>query len=145
MYEVISSVNLQDLTVSITSQADTYSVPTRSNQTSVIYKNPFGFSLTAKQAGGSFFINSQGVDIGVLNLPVTDVVSAETSTGQDANLILDWKSPEILSSLNSGAFDSFFNAITNTRDVVFNLHGAANGESDILASPLMAVYYAPLG
>lgn len=67
-----------------------------------------------------------GVDAGVLTLPVAKAVSSETSTGQDAKLVLDFKSPQILQSLNTGAFNDFFNVITNTADVTFNLHGAAN-------------------
>jgi hypothetical protein len=43
--------------------------------------------------------------------------------------VIDFKSKAILQSLNNQAFAFFFNAITNTADVVFELHGTANGES----------------
>lgn len=49
-------ITLQDLTVTITSQADAYTVPTQNNLTNIVYKNPFGFSLTVEQAGGAFYM-----------------------------------------------------------------------------------------
>lgn len=92
-------------------------------------RNPFGFSLTAKQAGGDFYINYKDVDTALLTLPVVDAVRAETSTGQDAALVLDFKEKRILQSLDNTAFGVFFNDITNTAGVTFNLHGGANGLS----------------
>ncbi|BGP44010.1 hypothetical protein JCM10449v2_008067 [Rhodotorula kratochvilovae] len=124
-YEIIHAVTLQDLTIEITEPADAYAVPTSNNRTDVVYQNPFGFSLTAIEAGGDFYINFNGVDTGLLELPVEKSVSAETSTGQDAALVLAFKK-RILSSLNDGAFQDFFNAVTNTDGVDFNLHGGAN-------------------
>ncbi|GAA6057282.1 hypothetical protein JCM3770_004534 [Rhodotorula araucariae] len=124
-YEIIHAVTLQDLTIEITEPADAYAVPTSNNRTDVVYQNPFGFSLTAIEAGGDFYINFNGVDTGLLELPVEKSVSAETSTGQNAALVLAFKK-RILSSLNDGAFQDFFNAVTNTDGVDFNLHGGAN-------------------
>lgn len=65
----------------------------------------------------------------MLALPIANVLSAETSTGQDASLVIDFKQPQILQSLNDDAFRSLFNSITNTVDVPFVLHGVANGAS----------------
>ncbi|KAM0750211.1 hypothetical protein T439DRAFT_247618 [Meredithblackwellia eburnea MCA 4105] len=126
VYDIISSIKLQDLTITITEQSEAYAVPTQNNETDVVYKNPFGFSLTATQAGGDFYINYNGVDTALLTLPVENAVSAQTSTGQDANLVLDFKTKRILQSLNTGSFNDFFNAVTNTAEVSFILHGGAN-------------------
>lgn len=40
----------------ITEPADAYAVPTSNNRTDVVYANPFGFSLTAIEAGGDFIM-----------------------------------------------------------------------------------------
>lgn len=37
-YEIISSIKLQDLTVTITEQSEAYSVPSQNNETDVVYK-----------------------------------------------------------------------------------------------------------
>jgi hypothetical protein len=71
--------------------------------------------------------NYNGVDTALLPLPVAKSVSAETSTGNNATLVLDFKK-QILTSLNTGSFNDFFNAVTNTAEVSFNLHGGANGK-----------------
>ncbi|KAM0789126.1 hypothetical protein ACM66B_003180 [Microbotryomycetes sp. NB124-2] len=125
--DIISAITIQDLTITITDQEDAYNVPTRNNETDATYKNPFGFSLTAKQAGGEFFINYNGVQTAVLNLPVQDAVRVETSNGQPAALVLNWPDEDrFLRSLNDGSFNDFFNAVTNTAGVTFGLNGAAN-------------------
>lgn len=46
-----------------------------------------------------------------------------------ADLVLNWKEDRILQSLDTGAFNNFFNVITNSIDVPFILHGVANGKS----------------
>lgn len=43
--------------------------------------------------------------------------------------MLDFKEKRILQSLDNTAFGVFFNDITNTAGVTFNLHGGANGSS----------------
>lgn len=56
--------------------------PITNNATDIVFKNPFGFSLTVEEAGGGFTIAYKGVDAALLNLPLQKVVSSETSTGQ---------------------------------------------------------------
>lgn len=53
-YEIISSVALRDLTVTVDSPATAFAALVTNNRTDVVYKNPFGFSLQAIQAGGAF-------------------------------------------------------------------------------------------
>ncbi|GAA5969858.1 hypothetical protein JCM21900_004182 [Sporobolomyces salmonicolor] len=125
VYEIISAITLEDLTIQITQQSEAYMVPTSNNRTDATYRNPFGFSLTANEAGGDFYINYNGVDTALLALPVAKAVSVETSTGNNASLVLDFNK-QILQSLNTDAFNSFFNAVTNTAGVSFTLHGGAN-------------------
>lgn len=67
-----------------------------------------------------------GTDAGVLNIPLHNVVSSGTSTGQPANIVINFPNPEPLTSINNGAFNSFFAAITTTSSVAFTLHGVAN-------------------
>ncbi|GAA6027071.1 hypothetical protein JCM8097_006088 [Rhodosporidiobolus ruineniae] len=124
-YEIIHAVTLEDLTVEITEQSEAYAPLTSNNRTTAIYQNPFGFSLTTTSAGGDFYLNYQGTDAALLALPVAKAVSAETSTGNNATLVLDFKN-QPLQSLNNDVFASFFNAVTNTDGVVFGLHGGAN-------------------
>ncbi|GJN94719.1 hypothetical protein Rhopal_007810-T1 [Rhodotorula paludigena] len=124
-YEIIHAITLEDLTVEITEPKDDFNVPTSNNRTVAIFQNPFGFSLTPIEAGGDFYINFNGADTALLELPVEKAVSAETSTGNNATLVLAFED-RILSSLDNGAFQSFFDAVTNTALVNFNLHGDAN-------------------
>lgn len=78
--------------------------------------------------------NFNGADTALLELPVEKAVSAETSTGNNATLVLAFED-RTLSSLDNGAFQSFFDAVTNTALVNFNLHGDANGESRPCSAP----------
>ncbi|GAA6063179.1 hypothetical protein JCM10212_003114 [Sporobolomyces blumeae] len=125
VYEIISAITIDDLTVELTKASEDYNVPSSSNRTDATYKNPFGFSLTANQAGGDFYINFNGVDTALLSLPVKKAVSAETSTGNNAALVLSWDN-QPLKSLDNAAYRSFFDAVTNTANVAFNLHGGAS-------------------
>ncbi|GAA5951249.1 hypothetical protein JCM3765_002422 [Sporobolomyces pararoseus] len=125
VYEIISAITIDDLTVELTKASQDFNVPSSTNRTDATYKNPFGFSLTANQAGGDFYINFKGVDTALLSLPVAKAVSAETSTGNNAALVLAWKN-QPLKSLDNGAYENFFDAVTNTANVGFNLHGGAS-------------------
>lgn len=84
-YEIISAVQLQDLTIRITEQSEAYAVPSQNNETDITFKNPFGFSLGVAQAGGAFTIIFNGVDTALLTLPKENVVRSEVSTGQDVS------------------------------------------------------------
>lgn len=124
VYTVISSIALQDLTASIIEPSQAYAMyvlsnfasfvgfladvmfylvsPITNNATDIVFKNPFGFSLTVEEAGGGFTIAYKGVDAALLNLPLQKVVSSETSTGQPVSsrqllLILGcWDSLELI-------------------------------------------------
>lgn len=164
-------ITLQDLIVSITEPSQgawpsllfarpaypsssfaAYAALIQNNVTNVVYRNPFGFSLQAIQAGGNFIIDYAGGDAALLTLPVQDSVSAEVSTGNSvrsllltrrvdadsrspqANLVLAIREVAVLSSLNNGGFDAFFTAITNDALVNFDLHGGANGTFNTASS-----------
>ncbi|KAL8278093.1 hypothetical protein RQP46_009553 [Phenoliferia psychrophenolica] len=126
-YEIISSILLKDLTVSITSPEEAFAALVTNNETDVVYRNPFKFSLQAIQAGGDFIINYANVDSALLTLPKEDSVSAQTSTGNDADLVIHIVTPAVLSSIDNGGYENFFSAITNDASVAFMLHGGANG------------------
>lgn len=46
-----------------------------------------------------------------------------------AQLVIQISDPAVFQSLDNGAYQSFFSAITNTANVNFGLHGGANGSS----------------
>lgn len=105
VYEVISAVSLQDLTVSIATAQQAYAVPLINNATDIVFKNPFGFSLGVAQAGGAFTLQYSGTDAAVLNLPVQNVVSSGTSTGQPVSSLFAL-------SLSFYSLNSFFYAFS---------------------------------
>lgn len=74
-----------------------------------------------------FFISYSGSDAGVLQVPVQDVVRSETSTGNDADLVLAITTPAPFEAIDRNAYNAFFAAITLTSSVDFSLHGGANG------------------
>ncbi|KAL8287086.1 hypothetical protein RQP46_004092 [Phenoliferia psychrophenolica] len=125
MYDIISSVALRDLTVTVAEPSQAFAALVTNNVTNVVYKNPFGFSLQAIDAGGAFIINYNNLDSALLTLPKLPSVFAETSTGQDAALTISIPTPATLASLDNGGYANFFSAITNDANAVFNLHGAA--------------------
>lgn len=51
-----SQVKLNDLTVFAQNPPQSFAPLVTNNRTDVVYKNPFGFSLTAVQAGGDFIM-----------------------------------------------------------------------------------------
>lgn len=55
-YEIISSISLKDLAVTILSPAEAFNALVTNNETDVVYRNPFKFSLQAIQAGGDFIM-----------------------------------------------------------------------------------------
>ena len=125
VYEIISAITLKDLIVTILNPAQAYAPRVDNNETDVVYKNPFGFSLTAIQAGGSFTIVYNNANAGTLLLPKVDAISAERSNGQPADLVLAIQNA-VLQADDIGAFNAFFVTITNTANVAFGLTGGAN-------------------
>lgn len=61
--QVIKSIDLNDLSVTIQTQDQAFAAPTTSHNTVAKYANPFGFSLQVVQAGQNIILGSHGVQI----------------------------------------------------------------------------------
>ena len=122
--QIIESITINDLELNITSQDEAFAPVTSSQHTLATYKNPFGFSLQVVQSGENITLSYSGSDVATLNLPVDDAVGG-VSTGNVADLELSFVDQR-LTSINNGAFASFFAAVTDTSSVTFGLKGTAN-------------------
>ena len=60
-FDIIKSIKLEDLELSIVNQAQAYAPQAKNNLTNVVFQNPFGFSLRALAAGGTFVIDRKSV------------------------------------------------------------------------------------
>ncbi|KAL8277420.1 hypothetical protein RQP46_010142 [Phenoliferia psychrophenolica] len=136
-YTIIFGIQLQDLTVHLTEASEAYALPFQNNETIATFANPFGFSLTPLAVGGAFIIEYNSVDDALLTLPVADVVSAETSTGNNASLVIDFLDEVPLVSLNDPGYDDFLAAITTESVVNFRIHGSANVSAETKAGDVL--------
>ncbi|KAJ3724969.1 hypothetical protein DFJ43DRAFT_1197841 [Lentinula guzmanii] len=123
-FDVIQTITLADLAVTLEDDSEAYDPPTSSNSTSATYKNPFGFSLQVIQSATDIILSSNGVDIAELTLPSADTVGG-VSTGNVASLPISWRN-ELLKSLNDDAFNALFEAVTLLSSVSLGLDGSAN-------------------
>ncbi|EJD03283.1 uncharacterized protein FOMMEDRAFT_168292 [Fomitiporia mediterranea MF3/22] len=124
-FDIIQSITLEDLEVEMISQDQAFAPLTSSKTTLATYKNPFGFSLQVIESGENITLkDSGGTGVAALNLPRAPA-NGGVSTGNVADLILSF-SNQTLQSLNNGAFESFFAAVTDTSSVSFSLVGTAN-------------------
>ncbi|KIK68835.1 hypothetical protein GYMLUDRAFT_34828 [Collybiopsis luxurians FD-317 M1] len=123
-FNVIQSITLADLAVTLNDDSQAYSPPTSSNFTSATYKNPFGFSLQVISSSTDIILNSGGVNVAELSLPKSDTVGG-VSTGNIAELPISW-SDQPLRSLNNDAFNAMFAAVTLSSSVSLGLDGTAN-------------------
>lgn len=63
LMQVIQSIELADLAVTMQEQSQAFAPPTTSKSTLATYKNPFGFSLQVFEAAQNIILGSGGVDI----------------------------------------------------------------------------------
>ncbi|KAH7875192.1 uncharacterized protein C8R40DRAFT_1170817 [Lentinula edodes] len=122
--DVIQSITVTDLAVTLNDDSEAYDPSTGSNFTSASYKNPFGFSLQVVQSATDIILSSNGVNIAELSLPTSDTVGG-VSTGNVANLPIAWEN-EPLKSLNDDAFNALFAAVTLSNSISLGLDGSAN-------------------
>ena len=86
--QIIESITISDLGVTMQTQDQTFAPPSSSNNTLAVYKNPFGFSLQVTAASEDITIGSHGVSIakvltrsnvlGCMSLDTTIIHAAET-------------------------------------------------------------------
>lgn len=99
--------------MTIDRDSESYAPLVRNNETDVVYKNPFGFSLTTLEAGGAFYMyvppsvacpsdethsEYQNTDAALLTLPQAKAVSAQTSTGQNVSGSFPSEEPPLIQS-----------------------------------------------
>ncbi|KAF5389363.1 hypothetical protein D9757_004389 [Collybiopsis confluens] len=122
-FNVIQSITLADLSVTLNDNDQAFSPPTSSNFTSATYKNPFGFSLQVISSATDIILSSGGVNVAELSLPKSNTVGG-VSTGNIVGLPISW-SDQPLKSLNNDAFNAMFAAVTLSGSVPLDLDGTA--------------------
>ncbi|KAG6813669.1 hypothetical protein H0H92_008517 [Tricholoma furcatifolium] len=123
-FDIIQSIALNDLEITMDTQDQAFSPPTSSQSTLAQYKNPFGFSLQVIESGQILNLNSNGVDIAQLVIPKV-AVDGGVSTGNIADLVISFQNIP-LTSLNDAAFEQMFAGVTLEDEVDLTLEGTAN-------------------
>ncbi|KAG6908393.1 hypothetical protein DXG01_004822 [Tephrocybe rancida] len=139
---VIQSIALNDLSVTLQTPDQAFAPPSSSQFTLAEYKNPFGFSLQVIEAGQELILNSGGVDIAQvmrlldflmfgfgltfnqLTIPKAPVVGG-VSTGNVADLVIAFTDIP-LKALNPTAFAQMFAGVTLLDDLDLTLKGTAD-------------------
>ncbi|KIJ47323.1 hypothetical protein M422DRAFT_164299, partial [Sphaerobolus stellatus SS14] len=124
VFEIIHSINIQDLELQLVSDSQDFAPSASSKTTVATFSNPFGFSLQVVEAAEDLTINFNGQDTASLALPL-EASTSGVSTGNNADLILSF-SNQTLKSLNNAAFGSFFARVTDTQSAAVILKGSAN-------------------
>ncbi|KAG5653629.1 hypothetical protein H0H81_011855 [Sphagnurus paluster] len=123
-FDVIQSIALNDLRVTMVTPDQAFAPPTSSDFTLAKYKNPFGFSLQVIEAGQTLVLESHGVDIAQLTLPKVPAVGG-VSTGNVADLVISFKD-QPLQALNPTAFAQMFAGVTLLDELDLTLKGSAD-------------------
>ncbi|KAG6854052.1 hypothetical protein C0991_011030 [Blastosporella zonata] len=123
-FDVIQSIALNDLSLTVDTPDQAFAPPTSSQFTLATYKNPFGFALQVIEAGQTLILNSGGVDIAQLTIP-KEAAAGGVSTGNVADLVVSWEDVP-LKSLNSAAFTQLFAAVTLMDDINLTIEGNAD-------------------
>ncbi|PWN53595.1 hypothetical protein IE53DRAFT_140447 [Violaceomyces palustris] len=130
IYQIIYSITLSDLTVKIRGDpANSYTVPSSSNQTLATFSNPFHFSLTPIKAAPKIVISYAGGQTASLDLPLATVQAGTSRAPEDIeNLQLMWKDQNII-AIDRPNFQAFFAQLTDKDRGTFGL----NGGTDVVA------------
>ncbi|KAG6820875.1 hypothetical protein H0H93_010219 [Arthromyces matolae] len=122
--EVIQSIVLSDLSVTLDTQEQSFAPPASSRSALAKYKSPFGFSLQIVEAGQNIVLASGGVDIAELTIPKS-TASGGISTGNVADLIISFQNIP-LAALDRQAFAQMFAGIALQPEVNLSLKGSAD-------------------
>ncbi|KAL1743139.1 hypothetical protein HDZ31DRAFT_83635 [Schizophyllum fasciatum] len=123
-FDIIKSISIDDLEVTMESDDQTWAPASSSKKTNAVYKNPFGFSLQVVRSAETLNIGYGGSNAAKLDIPMADA-EGEASTGNDANLPLSFKDVPMVAS-DHGAFQSLFGAVTLKSSADLALSGAAD-------------------
>ncbi|KIK99094.1 hypothetical protein PAXRUDRAFT_30734 [Paxillus rubicundulus Ve08.2h10] len=123
-FDIIQSIALSDLSLSMDTQDEAFAPLSGSNNTLAEYKNPFGFSLQVIQSSVNMTLAAGGVAAAQLNLPTSDTMGG-VSTGNLAALPISFHDVP-LTSVNNAAFGAMFAEVTDTDSAAFDLSGTAD-------------------
>ncbi|KAK2467793.1 hypothetical protein APHAL10511_000088 [Amanita phalloides] len=126
-FNIIQSIEISDLSITMLSQGQAFAPPASSNNTLAQYRNPFGFALQITRSGERITMASHGTRIAQLNIPQMPVDSG-VSHGNLADIHISFKN-EPITSLNNEAFQQLLASITLQGIVSLELRGSA----DVLA------------
>ncbi|KAG1785555.1 uncharacterized protein HD556DRAFT_110398 [Suillus plorans] len=123
-FDIIQSIVLSDLSLTMQNQDQAYSPLSGSNNTVAQYKNPFGFSLQVIQSTVNIDLDYGGTAAAQLNLPQSDNIGG-VSTGNLAALPISFHNVP-LTSVNNGAFEAMFAQVTDKVSADLELSGTAD-------------------
>lgn len=123
-FDIIQSITLSDLSLTMQSQDHAFSPLSGSNNTVAQYKNPFGFSLQVIQSTVNMVLSYGGTAAAQLNLPQSDNIGG-VSTGNLATLPISFHNVP-MTSINNGAFEAMFAQVTDKNSAGLGLSGTAD-------------------
>ncbi|KAG2078952.1 hypothetical protein BDR04DRAFT_1124058 [Suillus decipiens] len=123
-FDIIQSITLLDLSLTMQSQDQAFSPLSGSNNTIAQYKNPFGFSLQVIQSTVNMDLSYGGTAAARLNLPQSDNIGG-VSTGNLAALPISFHNVP-LTSVNDAAFEAMFAQVTDKSLADLGLSGTAD-------------------
>ncbi|KAG1742190.1 hypothetical protein EDB19DRAFT_1702736 [Suillus lakei] len=123
-FDIIQSIALSDLSLTMQSQNQAFAPLSGSNNTMAQYKNPFGFSLQVIQSTVNMDLSYGGTAAAQLNLPQSDNIGG-VSTGNLAALPISFHNVP-LTSVDNGAFEAMFAQVTDKNLADLGLSGTAD-------------------
>ncbi|WFD44515.1 hypothetical protein MPSI1_003183 [Malassezia psittaci] len=127
IYQIVFSITISDLFVTIMEQSQTWAPDTGSNQSVASYANPFYFTLTPLKASLQSKLTYNNAVAATLNIPLKSV-SSGTGTSHGPNdrqpLILAWKH-EPLTAVNRDSFTALLAQILDKPRATFGIQGTA--------------------
>ncbi|KAG1812612.1 uncharacterized protein BJ212DRAFT_460083 [Suillus subaureus] len=123
-FDIIQSITLSDLSLTMQSQDQAFSPLSGSNNTVAQYKNPFGFSLQVIQSTVNMDLSYGGTAAAQLNLPQSNNIGG-VSTGNLATLPISFHNVP-LTSVNNGAFEAMFAQVTDKNSADLGLSGTVD-------------------
>lgn len=123
-FDVIQSIQLNDLNVTMQSPDQAFAPLASSESTLAEYKNPFGFSLQIVEAGETIVLGANGNNAAQLVLP-KGPANGGVSTGNVADLDISFHD-QPLKSLSNAAFAQLFAGVTLLDNINLTLKGSAD-------------------
>ncbi|KAJ7668375.1 hypothetical protein DFH06DRAFT_1181491 [Mycena polygramma] len=123
-FDVIQSIDLDQLAVTMLTQDEAFAPLTSSDYTLAKYKNPFGFSLQVVASAQELLISGPGIDIATLSIPMTPAVGG-VSTGNVADLVISFHDIPLVAATQNG-FQLLFAAVTLQPEADLILSGTTN-------------------